>query len=145
MKKAYQLLGALPIADQQTFFLIFLHELYMSLSYSMKKVLFNDFRIIFIVSHHANSCICWSKYTTFKGVLITFLGSGVPPSLEKYEKFLPTYMVRVQPEIGARESLNATRPVCNRFQNLWNRSSLVHPIFRETFFREKGMVELGQG
>ena len=56
---------SLPIADQQTFFFIFLHEPYMSLSCAWwKKVLIHDFLMFFIVFDHANAWVLWSKYTT---------------------------------------------------------------------------------
>ena len=48
---------SLPIADQQTFFFLFLHEPYMSLSYTWRKrYFFHHFRMFLIVFDHASAC-----------------------------------------------------------------------------------------
>ena len=53
---------SLPIADQQSFFFVFLHEHYISLSYAWwKRYFFHDFWMFFIIF---DACVRWSKYTT---------------------------------------------------------------------------------
>ena len=54
---------SLPIADQQTFFFIFLHEPYMSLSYTWwKSYFFHHFPMFLIVFEHTNACIAWYSH-----------------------------------------------------------------------------------
>ena len=54
----YHLVNLLPIADQRTFFFIFLDASHMSLLYvcMMEKVLFHHFPMFVIVFDHANTC-----------------------------------------------------------------------------------------
>ena len=68
---------SLPIADKQTFFFIFLHAPYMSLSYAWWKryffMIFKCFWSFLIVFDHANACACWLKYTTLNRCWIEVL------------------------------------------------------------------------
>ena len=64
---------SLPIADQQSFFFIFLHVSYMSLSCTWwKRYFFIIFKCVLSFSTmrtRAQACAGWSKYTTYQGLM----------------------------------------------------------------------------